>query len=209
MPDQEKIEISQLNGEEVRGRVALLKTLKDHFWIQWRNEYLLELRNSHQVKMKDAEGQTVTVGDTVIVHEDGQHRELWKLRRVESLIKGKDGLARGAVVKSITPKMRRPTLLRRPLQKLYPLELGNRSQEDLTVDVPDLPAGTENAEVWPRQEVACRADVPDLPAETENAEVWPRQEAACRADNPDLPAGTVNADARPRQEAACRADRER
>lgn len=123
VPDQEEIEISQLNGEEARGRVALLERLKDHFWTRWRNEYLLELRNSHRVKMKDAEGQTVVVGDTVIVHEDGLHRGLWKNGRVESLIKGKDRLVRGAVVKSITPKKRRPTLLRRPLQKLYPLKL--------------------------------------------------------------------------------------
>ena len=42
MPDQEEIKISQLNAEEAGGRVALLERLKDHFWIRWRNEYLLE-----------------------------------------------------------------------------------------------------------------------------------------------------------------------
>ena len=31
MPDQEEIEISQLNAEEAGGRVALLERLKDHF----------------------------------------------------------------------------------------------------------------------------------------------------------------------------------
>ena len=109
MPDQEEIEISQLNAEEARGRVALLERLKDHFWIRWRNEYLLELRNWHRLKTREAEGQTVAVGDVVIAHEDGLHRGLWKLGRVESLIKGKDGLVRRAVVKSTTPKKRNPT----------------------------------------------------------------------------------------------------
>ena len=99
MPDQEEIEISQQNAEEAGGRVALLMRLKAHFWILWRNEYLLELRNSHRLKMKDAEGPKVAVGDVFIVHEDDQHRGLWKLGRVESLIKGKDGLVRGAIVK--------------------------------------------------------------------------------------------------------------
>ena len=79
MQDQEEIEISQPNAEEARGRVALLERQKDHFWIRWRNEYLLELRNSHRLKTRDAEGQTVPVGDVVIVHEDGLHRGLWKL----------------------------------------------------------------------------------------------------------------------------------
>ena len=55
MPDQEEIEISQLNGNEARGRVDLLERLKDHFWVRWRNEDLLELRNSHWLKMTDAE----------------------------------------------------------------------------------------------------------------------------------------------------------
>ena len=135
MPDREEIEISQLNAEEARGRVALLKRLKDHFWIGWRNEYILELRNSHRLKMKNAKRQTVAAGDVVIIHEDGLHRGLWKHGRVESLIKGKDGLVRGAVVKSTTPKKGNLTRLRRPLQRLYPLELGARSQGDSTADI--------------------------------------------------------------------------
>ena len=158
MPDQEEIEISQLNAEEAGGRVALLVRLKDHFWIRWRNEYLLELRNSHRLKTRDAEGQTVAVGDVDIVHEDGLHRGLWKLGRVERLIKGKDGLVRGAVVKSTTPKKRNPIRLRRPLQRLHPLELGAHSQGDSTEDIPDVPDGAEDAEKRPRREAARRAD---------------------------------------------------
>ena len=33
-PDQEEIESSQLNAEEAKGRVALLESLKDHFWFR-------------------------------------------------------------------------------------------------------------------------------------------------------------------------------
>lgn len=86
-----------------------LKITKEQPFTRWRNEYLLELRNSHRLKTRDAEGQTVAVGDVGIVHEDGLHQGLWKLGRVESLIKGKDGLVRGAVVKSTSPKKRNPT----------------------------------------------------------------------------------------------------
>ena len=105
MPDQkEEIEVNQVHVEDVRGRVARLERLKDHFRRWWRTEYLLELRNSHRLKMKHAQGPAVSVGDVVIIHEDGLHRGLWKLGRVERLLTGKDGLVRGAVVKSTTPK---------------------------------------------------------------------------------------------------------
>ena len=113
MPDKKEIEISQLKVEEVGERVALLEKLKDHLWTRWRNEYILQLKNSHRLKMKDADGQTVAVGDNVIVYEDGLHRGLWKLGRVESLIKGIDGLVLEAVIKSTTPKKGKPTWSRR------------------------------------------------------------------------------------------------
>ena len=108
--------------------------------------------------MKDDQGQTVDVGDIVIVHEDGLQRGLWKLGRVEKLITGNDGLARGAVVKSTTPKKGKSTMLRRPLQRLYPLELGSHPQGNLTADNSDVPARTVDVEDRPRREAARRAD---------------------------------------------------
>ena len=101
------------------------------------------------------------------------------------LIKGKDGLVRGAVVKSTTPKKGNPTRLRRPLQRLYPLELVARSQGDSTAAIPDVSTGTEHAEVRPRQGAACiagMADSPDPLDGAEDAEERPRREAALRAD---------------------------
>ena len=38
------------------------------------------------------------------------------------------------------------------------LLFGNHKEVAFRADVPDLLAGTENAEARPRQEVACRAD---------------------------------------------------
>lgn len=173
MPDQEEIEISLLKVEEGRGRAALLERLKDGLWIRWRKEYILELRNSQRLKMKDAESQTIAVGDSVVVYEDGQHRGLWKLGRVESLIEGKDGLVREAAVKSTTHKKRKPTRSSRPLQNLYLLELGTYLQEDSIADIPDVPTGTEHAVVWPTQGATCRADDPDVLTVAEDTEVLP------------------------------------
>ena len=79
---------------------------------------------------------------------------------MESLIKGKDGLVRGTVVKSATPKKGNPTRLRHPLQRLYPLDLGTLSQANSTA--PDVSTETEHVDVRPRQGAAGIADIPDL-----------------------------------------------
>ena len=42
------------------------------------------------------------------------------------------------------------------IQKLYPLERGTRSQEDLTADRTDVPTATKHAEGRTRQGAACR-----------------------------------------------------
>jgi len=52
MPEQKEIEVSQVDGEDFRGRVALLERLKEHFSTRWRKEYLLELRNSYRLEME-------------------------------------------------------------------------------------------------------------------------------------------------------------
>ena len=68
------------------------------------------------------------------------------------------------------------------------MELGARSQGNSTADIPDVPTGTEHAEVWPRQGAACIASI---------------------ADNPDMLDGAEEAEERPRREAARRAESER
>lgn len=123
MPDhEEQINLATVNGEELRKRVAYLARLKEHFWRRWTKEYLLELRNAHRLRTKQPTEESIRAGDIVIMHEDGLQRGLWRLGRVETLITGKDGITRGATVKSNTRNQGRPTTLRRPLQKLYPLE---------------------------------------------------------------------------------------
>ena len=57
-----------------------------------------------------------------MVHDEDLPRGCWKLARIQSLIVGRDGIARGAVVR-VASSSGSPTILQRPLQKLYPLEI--------------------------------------------------------------------------------------
>ena len=60
----------------------------------------------------------VSVGDLVLVHDEGHPRSHWKLGKVKRILTSKDGQNRGAEVRVQAKKSRRTSLLRRPLQLL-------------------------------------------------------------------------------------------
>jgi hypothetical protein len=57
------------------------------------------------------------IGDAVIVQDEERNRKKWKLGIVENVIKGRDGVIRGAKVRTAKGN------LERAIQQLYPLEL--------------------------------------------------------------------------------------
>ena len=62
------------------------------------------------------------VGDIVCLHDNKIPRQLWRLGKVERLLPGRDGQVRSAVVRLKSGNS--PTAeWRRPLQRLYPLEV--------------------------------------------------------------------------------------
>ena len=97
-----------------------LSKVRDHIWNRWRREYLTDLREYHKGKY---EGQlrTVSVGHVVIVYKENVKRGFWKIEKVEEVIRGRDGVVRGAKVRVITKG--KPVVINRPVQKLYPLEV--------------------------------------------------------------------------------------
>ena len=68
------------------------------------------------------------MGDVVVIHEDSKKRALWKLGRVVELLRGKDNVVRGAKVK--TDSRYSGGIIERPLQKLFPLEMGRGEVND-------------------------------------------------------------------------------
>ncbi|CAB4035659.1 retrovirus-related Pol poly from transposon [Paramuricea clavata] len=119
----------QPNKSEIVRKGVHLEKLIEHFWKRWRNEYLLELRESHRLRIKNTpQRRIVRVGDVVVVRDDTP-RVSWKIGRVEELITGKDDQVRGAAVK-ISSKGMKPGKLRRPIQALIPLEINDAENED-------------------------------------------------------------------------------
>ena len=101
----------------------LLKT-SEKFWKRWKKEYLLELREFHRTsRISKGAKDAVQEGQIVTVYDEGQPRGLWRMGRIEEVILGLDGKIRSARVR-VQSKTGRATVLRRPIQHLYPLEIG-------------------------------------------------------------------------------------
>ena len=108
-------------------RLKHLNATLNLFWKRWRREYLLELREAHRYHKGKPDAVPPSVGDIVLVEDEDKPRGLWKLARIISLIMGKDGHPRGAVLH--VPSSGRTGMLQRPLQHLYPLEVTTQSPQ--------------------------------------------------------------------------------
>lgn len=129
IPD-EVIEPDDIGSEQdsCRKRFQNMSLKLAHFWERWRREYLTDLREYHRVCRSRQGNDVVRVRDVVTVYEDGKKRNQWKMAVVEELIKGRDGVVRGARVRTIARG--KHTRITRPIQRLYPIEV--RSDENLT-----------------------------------------------------------------------------
>ena len=136
-------------------RFWYLKQKLDHFRSRWKHEYLVDLREFHRSKTT---GEVeVHKGDIVLVMEDRFKKHQWKMGVVQQLIKGKDGIVRGAEVR-ICSKGKKD-VLRRPLQKLVPLERNEKGADDGKVgkseeSVKELENEMSNTERQPKRAAA-------------------------------------------------------
>jgi hypothetical protein len=67
----------------------------------------------------------VAVGEIVVVHNENKPRGYWALGRVEQTLPGGDNQIRSATVRVYTGG-KQSKLLRRPVQRLYHIEIGSR-----------------------------------------------------------------------------------
>ena len=109
-----------LSSEDLNARAQILTGALNDYWIRWREEYLLQLRERHYATDNVGVPRAPIPGEVVVIHDDNHPRTLWKLGRVTDVITGDDVQIRGAVLK-VTTNGRQATL-RRPISCLYPLE---------------------------------------------------------------------------------------
>ncbi|XP_058810071.1 uncharacterized protein LOC131675193 [Phymastichus coffea] len=94
----------------------------EHLRQRFRTEYLSRLiLKSNSVK----ESRSIKVGEVVLIGDDNKKRIDWPLAKIEKLIQGRDGVARVAVLKT------KDGILKRPLQRIYPLEIGCEDRKEI------------------------------------------------------------------------------
>ena len=129
LPEVADVTVQELNRENMTRRAKYLSTLLVHFWRRWKKEDLVGLREYHRMKSLNAGQEVIQEGDVVSIHDRTLKKGFWRLGLVESLIRGRDQEVRGAEVK-VCSKGRKPCVIKRPLQLLFPLELHSDLQMD-------------------------------------------------------------------------------
>jgi hypothetical protein len=63
----------------------LKRKITEDFWRRWKREYLLQLRNYHEVRRPSGQHPKFRVGDIVLLQDDIRPRHLWKRVRLEDI----------------------------------------------------------------------------------------------------------------------------
>ena len=101
-------------------REGQLNLLLTHFRNRWRNEYLTGIRE-YQRLSSTKQNHTVKVRDIVHI-QDKVPRLRWRMGKVDKLVPGRDGVVRAAELTTLD-KSQQIIRVKRPIQKLYPLEV--------------------------------------------------------------------------------------
>lgn len=106
-------------------RWQYLDQLRNHFWKRWSREYLSTLQSRAKWTKKQP---NITIDTVVLLAEDNQPPQIWKLGRIIAVHPGKDGVIRVADVQTTSG------IYRRAVSKLAPLPLQDDNQPDSELD---------------------------------------------------------------------------
>ena len=157
-----ELEPNRIQDYDLRKRAKYLGKCKDAVWSCWTREYLRGLRERHHLKHK-GDSTYPAEGELVIIKSDEKNRARWKMGVVIDVITGRDGVVRGAKLR--TPK----SVIERPVQHLYPLELS------CDMRAAPAPLNTTVAAFRPQRNaaVAARARIQQLAQmDDENSRDW-------------------------------------
>lgn len=115
LPHHKRGDVTSTRTELV-GRWSHRQRLMNMFWNRWAKEYLYNLRSAHARRPQSSSG--LNVGDVVIVHDDHVPRLFWRTGRILECFPGRDGNVRACKI-----KLCNGSEVRRPVQRLYPLEM--------------------------------------------------------------------------------------
>ena len=146
MPNSEHYEIVNTYQRLTR-RAKHHRNLLERITKQWKNEYLLALREQSSTRSRVNRNPEIALGDIVIIRNDQTKRNFWKLAKVEQLLRGEDRVPRAAVVRVLRENSNNSQLLRRSIQHLIPIEVRHESETDGLKNADQESDETANAQV--------------------------------------------------------------
>ena len=141
-----ELETWRITDRDIWRRAKYLRTCKDQMWTRWQREYLTALRERHNLMDRVTKFQPKK-GDVVIVKTNNKNRGTWPLAIVNEVFPERDGVIRAVQLRTAK------SMLERPVQHLYPLEL----ECDLCTPVADPRLSPQAQDFRPRRDAAAAA----------------------------------------------------
>ena len=123
-------DVDSVEDKDMRKRARYLRRWKDMLWSRWTGEYIKSLREGHNLNHTKG-GPPIEQGDVVLIQSDERNRGKWNIGVVVKLIKGRDGIVRGARLRA------GKSFLERAAQQLCPMELSCDRFKEPEVPVPN------------------------------------------------------------------------
>ena len=120
-------DIVNVKETDVNQPYRYLQSLIEHFWRRQSDEYLKELREQQRIISRTKIFREAHVNDVVLLNNDKTPRSQWKTKKILELIKSNDIRLHGAIV--MPKKNGTEHLIKRPLNRSYPLELDKKDED--------------------------------------------------------------------------------
>ena len=158
-PDRTELSDDEDCASKFQRRARHLSQLIEHFRKRWTKEYLIGLREFHHCSTQGDHDRRIKTGDIVLIHDENLPWQNWRLGEVTGWIESRDGYERGAVLQ-VASKKGKHIKLRRPIQKLVPLEVNTgKPPENGNVEGVQQPKPRPETSRPPRRAAAATADV--------------------------------------------------
>ena len=109
-------DVCDIEDTDLRKRARYIRECKSKLWSRWSNEYIRSLRERHNLT-HDGKLNHINIGDVMLIKGEERNRAKWKIGIVTKLIRGRDEIVRGAILRAGKDH------LERAVQHLYPMEL--------------------------------------------------------------------------------------
>ena len=138
--DSKTFEDIEVDKDKATRMYKRLKNAREHVWSRWSKEYITGLMEVHRINRKKSP-RLPEIGEVVLIVGDEGNKGQWKKARVEELLKGRDSVVRGVILRY------KGHLIERPIEAVCPLEIRCQVEKSLIAETAKGRADYKHREV--------------------------------------------------------------